>query len=60
LQMWGGGKPPLSLSYERWIAAIGLAIQNISHSHGWKFYLERLAIAGAGGDPGPHRKPTYG
>jgi uncharacterized protein YndB with AHSA1/START domain len=28
------------------------------HSHGWTFYLERLSVAGAGGDAGPHRKPT--
>ena len=24
-----------------------------SHAHGWDHYLERLAIAAAGGDPGP-------
>ncbi len=24
-----------------------------SHAHGWDHYLERLVIAGAGGDPGP-------
>ena len=24
-----------------------------SHAHGWDHYLERLAVAGAGGDPGP-------
>lgn len=26
-----------------------------SHGHGWEHYLERLAVAGAGGDPGPDR-----
>ncbi len=24
-----------------------------AHRHGWEHYLERLAIAAAGGDPGP-------
>lgn len=23
------------------------------HGHGWRHYLDRLAVAGAGGDPGP-------
>ena len=27
------------------------------HAGGWNFYLERLAIAASGGDPGPHIKP---
>ena len=27
------------------------------HSHGWSFYLDRLAIAASGGDAGPHVKP---
>ncbi len=27
------------------------------HTHGWNFYLPRLATAASGGDPGPHVKP---
>jgi hypothetical protein len=27
------------------------------HQQGWEFYLERLIIAAAGGDAGPHVKP---
>ena len=28
------------------------------HGHGWTFYLNRLVIAAAGGDPGPNAKPS--
>ena len=27
------------------------------HGKGWTHYLDRLAIAAAGGDPGPDREP---
>ncbi|HXW76684.1 MAG TPA: SRPBCC domain-containing protein [Candidatus Eremiobacteraceae bacterium] len=27
----------------------------VQHGHGWEHYLGRLAIAGAGGDPGPDK-----
>jgi hypothetical protein len=30
------------------------------HSQGWAHYLGRLAVAAAGGDPGPDRGPTQG
>ena len=30
------------------------------HRGGWTFYLERLIVAAAGGDPGPHVKPKVG
>ncbi|HSK16179.1 MAG TPA: SRPBCC family protein [Gaiellaceae bacterium] len=29
--------------------------QAASHDEGWRYYGERLAMAGAGGDPGPDR-----
>ena len=30
------------------------------HTHGWDHYLGRLAMAVAGGDPGPDRRPDAG
>jgi uncharacterized protein YndB with AHSA1/START domain len=30
------------------------------HGQGWRLYLDRLAIAASGGDPGPEPKPAEG